>query len=98
MNTNMPETKSRTRLNVISLVISAITSLIGASVIVSGRGAGMEALATLLPLIVFGGGGLVVAFLCGIAALVRGAQPYILTILALIVPPVAGYLAPALGR
>ena len=82
----------------ISLIISGVTSLIGVAVIVGGRGAGMEALSSLLPLIFFGGGGLVVAFLLGLVAMFRGEQPYILTALAIAIPPVAGLLAPALGR
>ena len=86
------------KLNVLSLVISGVTSLIGASVIISGRGAGMEALSSVLPLIIFGGGGLVVAFLLGVAAIFRSERPQILTILAIGIPPVAGLFAPALGR
>jgi len=58
----------------------------------------MEALSSLLPLIVFGGGGLVVAFFLGVAAMFRGEQPYVFTILAIAIPPVAGLIAPALGR
>jgi hypothetical protein len=58
----------------------------------------MEALSSLLPLIVFGGGGLVVAFLLGVVAIFRGEQPNSLTILAISIPPVAGLLAPSLGR
>ena len=98
MNNNASANKPAVKLNVISIIISAVTSLIGAAVIISGRGAGMEALASLLPLIVFGGGGLVVAFFLGVAAMFRGEQPYILTILAIAIPVVAGLSAPALGR
>ena len=58
----------------------------------------MEALSSLLPLIIFGGGGLAVAFLLGLVALARGEQPPFLTLLALGIPPVAGLLAPAPGR
>jgi hypothetical protein len=94
----MSQITPRAKFSVLSLSISGITSLIGAAVIISGRGAGMEALASLLPLIVFGGGGLVVAFFLGVAAIFRGEQPYILTILAIAIPPVAGLVAPAFGR
>ena len=98
MSNETPEATPRAKFSVISLIISGITSLVGAAVIVGGRGAGMEALSSLLPLIVFGGGGLVVAFFLGIAAMFRGEQPYALTLLAIAIPPAVGLLAPALGR
>ena len=98
MTTDHPPPESKARLAVISLILSILTSLIGAIVISSGRGAGMEALGRVFPLIVLGGGGLIVAFLLGVVVMFREEQPRILTILAIVIPPVAGLVAPALGR
>jgi hypothetical protein len=86
------------KFNVVSVCLTTASSIGGALTLIAGRGAGMEALSSLLPLVIFGGGGLALAFVLGLAAAFRKEQPYLLTLLSIALPPVAALLAPLLGR
>jgi hypothetical protein len=80
--------------NVVSVAISLITLLIGAATMLSSRGSGMErGLSSAFFLIIYGSISLTLAFAFALAAMMRGEEPILLTLIAFVVPPLLGVIA-----
>ena len=79
--------------NLVSVAISVVTLLVGAAML-SSRGGGMEqGLSGAFFLIIYGSIALTIAFAFALAAMMRGEEPFILTLIAFILPPLLGFIA-----
>ena len=76
--------------NVTSLAVSVITAVVSAAIVVQGRGSGMEGLSSVFALIIVAAIGFSVAFILALVAMLRGEQPFIVTLTAFAIPPIAG--------